>query len=105
MNEKTLHCYLFGHDGAWQAICVDLDIAVQGTSRMEVQEQLKDMIGVYIEEALKEEPVIAQRLLSRRAPALVRARLFANLIWYRIKSALNGSNGDSASDFTIPCHA
>lgn len=105
MKEKTLHCYLFGHDGAWQAICVDLDIAVQGASRMEVQEQLKDMILLYIEEALKEDPATAEKLLSRRTPALVRARLLANLIWYRIKAAVHGSNGDSASGFTIPCHA
>ena len=32
MAARTLHCFTEGRDGDWEAICLDLDIAVQGLS-------------------------------------------------------------------------
>jgi predicted RNase H-like HicB family nuclease len=75
MAERSLQCYAHGHsDGVWEAICVDLDIAVQGRSFAEVREFLQTAIESYIEQAKQERPEDAKRLLNRRSPWHVRVR-------------------------------
>ena len=69
---RILHCYAFGSETAWQAICLDLDLAVQGRSFEEVFQLLTETIAFHLE-GIKELPEADQeRLLSRRVPWLVR---------------------------------
>lgn len=77
MQMRRLQCFAFGRGDHFEAICVDLDIAVTGTSFQEVFELLNHAIGTYIEDALKEDPVTAGQLLNRRAPWHVR-------VWHRL---------------------
>ena len=58
----------------WQAICLDLDLAVQGRSFEEVFRLLTETIAFHLE-GIKELPEDDQRrLLSRRVPWLVRLK-------------------------------
>lgn len=70
-----LRCYAFGSGESWEAICVDFDIAVFGSSPVEVQSSLETGIELYLEEAAEATPEDRQYLLTRRSPWFVRAKL------------------------------
>lgn len=102
--EHRVLCYAMGHDeGRWEAICVDLDIAVEGTSFRNVQSRLESAIRSYVEEALKEEPHIAQKLLNRRSPLRVRLRLWAATQLFQLRR--RSTEARSAATFEVPCPA
>jgi hypothetical protein len=102
MRQKLL-CYSFGSDeGHWEAICVDLDIAVQGMSRQDVESRLESAIFSYVEEALKEEPDVARQLLNRRSPFSVRAKLW---LVTQITQYRRNKEAQSAGTFELPCPA
>jgi predicted RNase H-like HicB family nuclease len=46
---RTVHCYTAGRNGAWEAICLEFDIAVQGNAFEEVFSSLQHAISLYIE--------------------------------------------------------
>ena len=46
---NILHCYATGRDGDWEGICLDLDIAVQGSSFEEVARSPRDAVSLYLE--------------------------------------------------------
>jgi predicted RNase H-like HicB family nuclease len=99
---KTLHCYAEGRDGDWEAICLDLDIAVQGHSFEEVFGSLRDAIRLYLESVSELSPDERRPLLHRPAPLLVRLKFLAQ--------ALRGLFGDRDGDrqrhqFTVPIAA
>ena len=104
MTRRSFHCYAYGHHGDVEAICVDLDIAVQGTSLSEVRRELNQAIVSYVQDALAESPEIAEALLSRRSPWHVRAKLALLTKWARLRNRRNGRRGN-ATDFEIPCPA
>jgi predicted RNase H-like HicB family nuclease len=54
-TERRFLCFAHGRDSAWEAICLDLDLAVQGSSFDEVKELLSESISTYLEDALKED--------------------------------------------------
>lgn len=101
MNRRLL-CFAHGRNGEWEAICVDLDIAVQGRSPDEVRVLLNEAIATYIADAKAESPEVAARLLNRRAPWWVRARHVLSFTLYALSSR---SNGDDQAGFSVPCHA
>jgi hypothetical protein len=103
MAERHLRCYARGRGDSWEAFCIDLDLAVQGNSLNEVRELLGEAIDTYVEDAMKEEPAQARRLLSRRAPLHVRARLGLQMLAYSL--AATRREGDHQTSFEIPCHA
>ena len=41
---RTYLCYAFGQDGEWEALCRDLDIAVQGGSFEQVDGYLRRLL-------------------------------------------------------------
>ena len=71
----SLRCYAFGSGDSWEAICVDFDIAVSGTSLGEVRSSLETGIELYLEEVAEAAPEDRRYLLSRRSPWRVRAML------------------------------
>lgn len=104
MAKFAYFCVAEGSDQrGWEAICLDLDIAVQGSSFEEVRGLLKQAVGSYIEDALKESAADRERLLGRRAPLLVRLHYISRLAL----SALLGRNrdGDLHGSFQVPCRA
>ena len=103
MNQKLL-CYAYGRDNSWEAICVDFDLAVQGKSFNDVQDKLSKMAKSYLEDAMKEDPETAQRLLSRRVPLLTRTKLAVLLFW-RLMTGANSGKGNYYAGYDMPCPA
>ena len=75
MASKSLRCYAEGRDGDWEAICLDLDIAVQGGSFEEVFSSLQEAISLYLETVTDLPPQEQRALLHRPAPFPVRLRI------------------------------
>ncbi len=80
MPAKTLHCYAEGQDGSWEAICLDLDIAVQGHSFEEVFGSLREAISLYLESVSDLPADERQSLLHRPAPLPVRLKFFSQAL-------------------------
>ena len=71
---SKLRCYAHGRPGAWEAICIDLDLSTSGPSFEAVMASLKEAIDLYVECAMQEAETDRQRLLERRAPLHLRLR-------------------------------
>lgn len=99
---RTLHCYASGRDGEWEAICLDLDIAVQGESFDIVQRSLQEAVALYLE-AVADLPAEQQRhLLHRPAPFSVRLKFLGYVL--RSLAGLETSNR-YYHQFTMPLAA
>lgn len=90
-----LRCLASGRDDQWEAICVDLDISVQGRSFGEVHEALEDSIEMYLERVSELPEHEQMQFLTRRSPWYVRAKFNMVGLWV----ALRG--GDGRRKFTI----
>jgi predicted RNase H-like HicB family nuclease len=99
---RTLHCYAEGRDGDWEAICLDLDIAVQGRSFEEVFGSLQEAISLYLK-AVADLPADQQpALLSRPVPFMVRLKFLA----HAARGLFPDSEGDrQRHQFTMPLAA
>ncbi len=99
---RILHCYAEGRQGEWEAICLDLDIAVQGHSFEDVYDSLKRAIALYLEtgDALPERERAG--LLDRPAPLAVRWKFFARAAQFLVRDSRNGKY---QHQFTIPAAA
>lgn len=102
MAEKLL-CFAEGHGDTYEAICVDLDLAVHGRSMREVVSLLNKAVESYVDDAMKEDEATARRLLSRRAPWHVRLghklRFATHLLTRRRR------NGGEEASFDVICPA
>ena len=85
MNRR-LRCFAYGRPDDWEAICVDLNIAVNGTTLEQVTESLGVCISLYLAAVADSPEEDRRRLLHRRSPWHVRAKLAC---WSRLPS-LNG---------------
>lgn len=103
MASRVLFGYAHGRPGAWEAICVDLDIAVQGSSFEEVRDLLNEAVASFAEDARRERPRDAERLLRRRAPLWVQLK-FVGLFLAHIASR-RPANRELRAGFDIPCPA
>lgn len=93
----TYSCYAWRDDDAWQAICVDLDIAVQGNSFDDVYRCLNEAISDYIETVMELPAEDRDRLLNRRVPFWTRARIKAEYWYHAMRTLGNGGNSDHGS--------
>ena len=86
----TLRCYAQECGDKWHAICTDLDIAVDGASLEEAKASLAACIGLYLE-GIEDLPAAERRrLLTRRTPWHIRAKMAAMCFLHR-------SQGDGAT--------
>ena len=83
----TFRCYAYASGGCWHGICTDLDIAVDGASYQEVKESLGICIRMYLESIAELPEGERRRLLARRAPWHLRARLAVSTWAHRLKRA------------------
>ncbi len=102
MRQESLLCFARGRDGAWEAICTDLDIAVTGSSLDEVTRLLQRAVDSYVEDAMRESPDTQKKLLSRRAPFWVEASLALRLA---LSAFRRRHEQEFEARFTIPRHA
>ena len=100
--KRSLQCFAHGRDGDWEAICVDLDIAVQGKSFGEVQQSLNEAVRSYVELVSLEDDSAKESLLNRRAPWHVTAKLWIGLV---ISGLMDGRRGEEQASFPLPCPA
>jgi hypothetical protein len=101
---KTLRCFAEGYPGHWEAICLDLDIAVQGKSMEEVFHSLSAAIDLYLEHVQELPENERAKLLNRQAPWPLRLRFFAHVLRV-ILTGHNHGDGKARADFLIPCMA
>lgn len=100
--DRSLLCYAKGRAGDWEAICLDLDISVQGESFDEVYGSLNESIEVFVETVMELPESDQARLLRRRSPWSVRLTFFR----YVLRSLIGRSNNDNdQAQFTVACHA
>lgn len=78
--KRALRCFAWGGGTEWQALCIDLDIAVQGASFEEVEASLATAVEMYLDTVVGLPPEEQARLLSRRVPWHVRVGL-ASRAW------------------------
>lgn len=75
MDDLKLRCYAYGRGASWEAICIDLNVAVCGNSQQEVRASLRTAVDLYLE-TVADLPTAEQGgFLSRRAPWHTRAKL------------------------------
>ena len=98
---RSLLCFAQGTDGDWEAACPDLDIAVQGRSYEEVYDLLNTAIQDYVAAALREDDATRERLLSRKAPFLVRVSYLLGFL----RAAWTSRDDRLQHGFTVPCAA
>lgn len=101
---RNLICVAKGRDGLWEAICLDLDIAVAGPSLEAVQESLNEAIFSYIDDALQEQEPTRSQLLNRSVPFWSRVRW----TWPFILAALFGKKKqgvDATVEYPVACPA
>jgi predicted RNase H-like HicB family nuclease len=106
MVMKSLVYVASGRPGDWEAICLDLNIAVQGESLQEVQAAMEDAITTYVHAAMEESPETRDALLNRRVPFSVEAKYLFRLIWTVLLSRRRGGPDDRAEAMIrMPCPA
>lgn len=98
-----LWCVAKGNEEGWEALCVDLDIAVEGRSFEDARARLNDAIRTYVEDASKEDSATYQALIQRKAPLHVRLAW----AWGLFVHALFGKNRNHnlTAGFDLPCPA
>lgn len=99
---RVLRCYAEGHEGSWEAFCLDLDIAVQGESFEDVFHALSEAIKLHVETVMTLSEPDRARLLDRPAPLALRLRFLG----HAVKAVLaRDDNGDLHHHFTLPLAA
>ncbi|HYS48319.1 MAG TPA: hypothetical protein VEM36_06030 [Xanthobacteraceae bacterium] len=103
VSSREMLCVARQDRDRWEALCLDLDLAVQGRSFDEVRSLLEEAVNTYIEDARAEAEPARSRLLARRVPRHVRL-IWA---WRFFKAVLNGRvpGADSAVWLPITCHS
>lgn len=104
MVPKQVLCFAHGRKGDWEAICVDFDIAVQGQSFDDVRNRLEAAVCEYVEDALREDPVTRERLLSRKAPLGLKLNLVIGCLVH-LAFGSKREVQESRAGFDLPCPA
>jgi hypothetical protein len=90
-------------DQGWQAICLNLDIAVEGATLADAKMRLDAAVGDYIEQVLKLPAADRRRLLNRSIPFALKLEYAFRLFWHSLRSKRR--DGGQQASFEIPCHA
>ena len=96
----VLRCHAWREGRRWHAICTDLDIAADGASFEDAKASLSACIDLYLEAVAESPPEERHRLLHRRAPWHVRAKL---AMWTALHGLLGGN--DRSQGFVLQSHA
>ena len=79
--DLKLKCYVHGGAASWEAICVDLNVAVCGNSQQGVRASLCKAVDMYLQTVATLPAVEQGGFLSRRTPWRTRASLVI-LTWF-----------------------
>lgn len=99
----TYFCVAEGNDDRWEAICLNLDIAVEGNTLADVKARMHECVKSYVLEALQMPEPDQNRLLDRSVPLRLKLKYAFKLLRHSLKSARR--DGGLQESFEIPCHA
>ena len=90
----------------WQALCLDLDLAVQASSLDEAKDRLREAVSEYVRSADEEPEPLRSQLLARKAPLSVRVVWGARILLSRAL-AISGRSPvrNDAVRFPLECPA
>jgi hypothetical protein len=80
LGARPLHCFAEGRERDWEAICLDLDIAVQGHSFEAVSDELAQAVSLSLQTIADLPPGERTSLLRRPVPFLVRLSFVARAV-------------------------
>jgi hypothetical protein len=104
-----LECIAHGSGNEWQAICLDLDIAVQAHSLHDVTRILQEAVSTYIQDAMEQDEPTRTQMLNRSVPFLVRAtwavRLFMAMMFRRRFDLNKEDRRETTVGFPVECPA
>ena len=98
---RKLTCYAWGRPGDWEALCVDLDIATQGSSFAEVKRDLELAVEDFLDYAAELPENNRKSVLSYRTPTLLRLRLALQYRWAAIATAFLSLTKNPAVDSRV----
>ena len=102
MMRRILRFYAEGREGDWEAICLDLDIAVQGGSFADVFHALNDSVGLHLAAVADLPEKERGHLLHRPAPFLMRLKFLT----YVLRALFTlGDEDQCRHHFTLHCPA
>jgi hypothetical protein len=81
MPQRPLHCFAYLQNGIWGAICLDLDISVQGDTLEDVKASLAAAVDAYALSARAEDSKMGLVLMRRKARFSVRAQCHARYLF------------------------
>jgi len=68
-NRRVLHCYGKRKDGKWFGVCLELNLAAEADSLLELKREINSMISSYIEAVCDtDDKASIPHLLKRPAP-------------------------------------
>lgn len=107
MRKSSSHrfrCFAEGRGNQWSALCLDLDIAVDGASFEEVYRDLNKAVEMYLQRAAEFPEAERARMLRRKAPWHVRLPIMIRAL----RIGLTGGPRDDdrqSHGYTLPCPA
>jgi hypothetical protein len=101
--KHTVECFIRGNGSEWEAFCADFDISVHASSLSEAKTMIERAVISYVEDAIAEGPVMADKLLNRRAPLLTRIGWRASFMLHTL--GLFGHGADVEARLNVPCPA
>ena len=101
--QRILRCYAERSEaGGWEAICLDLDVAVQAGSFDDAVAELHRAIDLYLESVADLPESERARLLHRPAPLSLRLKF----LWAMVRGLFAGTApGGRSAGFTWPAPA
>lgn len=99
---KLVRCHAEGKDGAWEAVCLDFDLAVQGETFEQVYRGLNESIEAYCEYVSALPQKERDAFWNRKAPPAMRWRF----LWHAVRGLYDGGDPrKSRHDYTALCAA
>lgn len=106
-RQMILRCFAERKGDAWQAFCLDINLAVQGDNLHQVRTKLHAQINDYLFDALAgEDLAYADQLLNRRAPFGLWAKYYTYKSIYHLSLARKGIREffNEVMPLTVDCH-
>lgn len=97
---RLLRCYAENMGKGWEAICLDLDVAVQAPTFEEAFRELREAVIVYCETVADLPEEDRKRLFNRRAPLSLRLKFFLHAL-----RAIFRDDDKERANFTCHCPA
>jgi hypothetical protein len=102
---RVVRCYAEGHEGQWEAYCLDFDLAVEGRSFEDVYHSLNRAVAEYLEYAQSLPAEEQARFLGRRMPLWSRLAFAARLAATTLLPRSLGGGNSELHGYTLPCGA